>query len=103
MKKLFLLLLLFFFSNQGFAASCPDGSEPTRSVSADGSYFQYKCNADEKLLRDSRNTWYQPGSYPTWYQPGSYPGSMQQFIKDRKIITTEPQNDHSYLGSGGKV
>ena len=77
MKKLFLLLLLFFFSNQGFAASCPDGSEPTRSVSADGSYFQYKCNADEKLLRDSRNT---------WYQPGSYPESMHQFMFDMHEI-----------------
>jgi hypothetical protein len=64
MKKLLLLLILSFFSTQGLTASCPDGSEPVKSISADGSYFEYKCNAEEKLLRDSRNTWYQPGSYP---------------------------------------
>ena len=68
MKKLLLLLILSFFSAQGLTASCPDGSEPTKTVSADGSYFEYKCNAEEKLLRDSRNTWYQPGSYPEWDQ-----------------------------------
>ena len=43
MKKLFLLLILPFFSTQGFSASCPDGSEPVKSVSADGTYFVYKC------------------------------------------------------------
>ena len=43
MKKLFLLLILSFFSAQSFAVSCPDGSEPVKSVSADGSYFVYNC------------------------------------------------------------
>jgi len=43
MKKLFLLLILSFFSTQGFAGSCPDGSEPIKSVSADGTYFVYNC------------------------------------------------------------
>jgi len=43
LKKLLLLLILSFFSTQGFAASCPDGSEPVKSISADGSYFEYKC------------------------------------------------------------
>jgi len=46
MKKLFLLLILSFFSTQGLASSCPDGSEPEKTVSADGSYFEYKCDAD---------------------------------------------------------
>ena len=81
MKKLFLLLILSFFSAQGIAGSCPDGSEPTRSVSADGSYFEYKCNAEEKLLRDSRNT---------WYQPGSYPESMQQFMYEMHEVKSAP-------------
>ena len=44
MKKLFILLLFFFFSTQGFTATCSDGSEPTRSVSSDGSYYVYKCS-----------------------------------------------------------
>ncbi len=43
MKKLFLLLILPFFSAQGLAAGCPDGSEPVKSVSADGTYYVYNC------------------------------------------------------------
>ena len=43
MKKLFLLLILSFFSAQGLAAGCPDGSEPVKSVSDDGSYYVYHC------------------------------------------------------------
>ena len=43
MKKLFLLLILSFFSAKGYAGSCPDGSEPVKSVSEDGTYFVYNC------------------------------------------------------------
>ena len=43
MKKLFLLLILSFLSAQGLAGECPDGSEPVKSVSADGTYFVYSC------------------------------------------------------------
>jgi len=43
MKKLLLLLALSFLSVQSFAGSCPDGSEPVKSVSEDGSYFVYNC------------------------------------------------------------
>ena len=43
MKKLFLLLILSFFSTQGYAGSCPDGSDPVKSISADGTYFVYNC------------------------------------------------------------
>ena len=43
MKKLFLLLILSFFSVKSLAGSCPDGSEPIKSVSADGTYFVYNC------------------------------------------------------------
>jgi len=49
MKKLLLLLTLSFFSIQGFAAGCPDGSEPAKTVSADGSYYEYKCAIEETL------------------------------------------------------
>ena len=44
MNKLFLLLILSFFSAQSIAGSCPDGSEPVKSVSADGTYFVYNCD-----------------------------------------------------------
>ena len=43
MKKLLLLLILSLFSAESFAGSCPDGSEPVKSVSSDGSYFVYNC------------------------------------------------------------
>ena len=43
MKKLFLLLILSLFSIQGYAGSCPDGSDPVKSISDDGTYFVYKC------------------------------------------------------------
>ena len=43
MNKLLLLLALSFLSLQSFAGSCPDGSEPVKSVSADGSYFVFNC------------------------------------------------------------
>ena len=43
MQKLFLLLILSFFSAQSIAGSCPDGSDPVRSVSADGTYFVFNC------------------------------------------------------------
>ena len=43
MKKLLLLLALTFLSAQSFAGSCPDGSDPVKSISDDGTYFVYKC------------------------------------------------------------
>ena len=43
MKKLLLLLILSFFSAQGFAGSCPDDSEPVKSISDDGTYYVYNC------------------------------------------------------------
>ena len=43
-KQYIFLLILSFFSIQGFAAGCPDGSEPVKSLSADGTYFVFDCN-----------------------------------------------------------
>ena len=43
MKSLLLILVLSFLSINGFAGGCPDGSEPVKSVSADGTYFVYNC------------------------------------------------------------
>ena len=54
MKKL--LILLLFFSTQGLAASCPDGSEPVKSISDDGTYFVYKCAADSKVSQSKTKT-----------------------------------------------
>ena len=56
MKKLILLFILSLFSTQGFTASCPDGSEPEKTVSADGSYFVYKCASDSKNNTEEVNS-----------------------------------------------
>ena len=53
MKKLLLLLILSFLSAQIFAGSCPDGSEPVKSISDDGTYFVYKCAADSNNSQKS--------------------------------------------------
>ena len=69
MKRLLLLLILSFFSTTGYSGTyyppadsggsdpepaaesptstraCPDGNEPTQSVSADGGYFVYSCGS----------------------------------------------------------
>ena len=47
MKKLLLLIILSFFSAQSFAGSCPDGSEPVKSISDDGTYFVYNCGGND--------------------------------------------------------
>ena len=56
MKKLLLLLALSFFSVQSYAGSCPDGSEPVKSVSADGTYFVFNCGGDNRQSSSSTNT-----------------------------------------------
>ena len=55
MKKILLLLILSFFSAQSFAGSCPDGSEPVKSVSADGTYFVYNCGGSSNNTSNSTN------------------------------------------------
>jgi len=50
--------MLSFFSAQGYAGSCPDGSEPVKSVSVDGSYFIYECDEiinDDDLIQYNFN------------------------------------------------
>jgi hypothetical protein len=56
MKKLLLLLILSFFSAQGFSGECPDGSEPVRSVSADGTYFVYNCGVSTTSSSSATNS-----------------------------------------------
>jgi len=43
MKKILFILVLSLYSIQGYASSCPDGSEPVKSISADGTYFVFNC------------------------------------------------------------
>ena len=43
-KQYIFLLILSLFSVQSFAGSCADGSDPVKSISADGTYFVFECN-----------------------------------------------------------
>ncbi len=47
-KRILLTLILGigFISAQGLAGGCPDGNDPVKSISADGTYFVYKCGGD---------------------------------------------------------
>ena len=56
MKKLLLLLILSLFSLQSYAGSCPDGSDPVRSISADGTYFVYNCAGSSNDSSSSTNS-----------------------------------------------
>ena len=49
MRKLLIPLILSFFSVQGLAAGCPDGSEPVKSISDDGTYFVYNCGGSSSV------------------------------------------------------
>ena len=53
MKKLILLLILSYFSFQSFAGSCPDGSEPVKSISDDGTYFVFNCGGSSNNNKSS--------------------------------------------------
>ena len=44
MKKISILVALLIMSPMSFASSCPDGSEPIKSISDDGTYYIYTCN-----------------------------------------------------------
>ena len=69
MKKLFLLLILSLFSIQGYAGSCPDGSDPVKSISADGTYFVYNCgNTNTSSSNTSLITEINPVYYSGWKQ-----------------------------------
>ena len=54
MKKIYLLLALILISSQSYSSTCPDGSEPIRSVSDDGSYYVFNCNTDS-LDKENKN------------------------------------------------
>ena len=56
MKKILFIFVLSLYSIQGFAGSCPDGSEPVKSISADGTYFVYNCGSVSNKTSSSANS-----------------------------------------------
>ena len=55
MNKLLLVLLLSLLSTQSFAKLCPDGSIPTRAISGDGSFYEYKCVGKQNTYKANNN------------------------------------------------
>jgi len=55
-KKLLLLLIISLFSIQSYAGSCPDGSDPVRSISADGTYFVFNCGGANEAPSSNANS-----------------------------------------------
>ena len=85
MKKLLQFLILSFFSTQGLAASCPDGSEPTKTVSADGSYFEYKCPVpDGKAVSYNDNHELPERVIPNDATISLYEDRKTSFLKNRR-------------------
>ena len=48
--------LIFVIISKSFAASCPDGSEPIKSVSEDGTYFVYNCGTTNSNSNSNAGT-----------------------------------------------
>ena len=76
MKKLFLTFTLLFFSTFSFAGDCPDGSDPVRSVSDDGTYFVYNCAGGSNNSSNSSSQ-------------SSSSSSSSSLTKDNSIVTYE--------------
>ena len=53
MKKILFIFVLSLYSIQGFASSCPDGSEPIKSVSDDGTYYVFSCDGNNEKASSS--------------------------------------------------
>ena len=56
MKKLLLFIILSIFSAQSFSGSCPDSSEPVKSISDDGTYFVFNCGGGNEQASSSNKT-----------------------------------------------
>ena len=85
MKKLLLLLALTFLSAQSFAGSCPDGSEPVKSISDDGTYFVYKCAADSNNAKDTKESEAESPSSKSIYVSDKIYNDFLNLPKENKI------------------
>jgi len=119
MKKLFLLLILSFFSTQGFSASCPDGSEPVKSISADGTYFVYNCGTTNSnpnagtvkvAIKPFSGDWMNHSIYPATIKErlsqkyrwlaGTVYGDMDNDGIDDLVVLANPKNNKNKIAGG---
>ena len=59
MNHFLIFLILAIMSSASFAGSCPDGSDPIRSISADGSYYEFKCESTNNSNQSKNLTFIQ--------------------------------------------
>jgi hypothetical protein len=90
MKKLFLLSILSLLSAQSFAGSCPDGSDPVKSISADGTYFVYNCGGQSSTSTNT-GSWNDPGpldelTIPDNWQLFKYKETLREARKSFEFI-----------------
>ena len=84
MRKLLILLILSFFSAQSFAGSCPDGSEPVKSVSDDGTYFVYNCGGSNNA-KDTKESEAESPSSKSIYVSDKIYNDFIKLPKENKI------------------
>ena len=93
MKNLLLILVLSLFSVKGFAGSCPDGSEPIKSISADGTYFVYNCgggndNTNNAASEQINENIISPVSQGTYTHNNKYHSEPPFYFAYAKLLDT---------------
>jgi hypothetical protein len=94
MKNLLLILALSLFSIQSFAGSCPDGTEPVKSVSEDGTYFVFSCGGQSSSSNNT-GSWNDPGPLDDLTIPDNW-----QLFKYKKTLSQARKNFESLSSIG---
>jgi len=93
MKNLLLILVLSFLSIQSYAGSCPDGSEPVKSISADGTYFVFNCgggndNTNNAASEQINENIISPISQGTYTHNNKYHSEPPYYFAYAKLLDT---------------
>ena len=112
MKKLLLLLILSLFSIQAYAGSCSKGSNLFKSISTDGTYFEYKCvgakNSNKPLFANYLDDWTNE-DLCRWMDAALIPEHISDEMYARKVVCTnnseviELTNQATYISEYGTV
>ena len=96
-KQYIFLLILSLFSAQSFAGSCPDGSEPVKSISADGTYFEYKCGILTSFRLSQETV---PSISYIWFQK-LFTENLPDIKKDKILIESMQKNPLDVIAHPG--